>query len=180
MGLATTTLEMRSPEEHRERLHEIVKAASSVMVLARVAGQRGAKRDVIDGWPMALVRTADDTTMYAAVRLDADQAEELEHASQVTVVVLGAGHALFTAEARISRDPRLLDEVRRLGPGRPGVRDDVRTHRCGGAADPSLAIVVLLPLEGSYWNANGRHSYTYRFVPHVTRDHESDGVPIEL
>lgn len=178
MGLATTTLEMRSPEEHRERLHEIVKAASKVMVLSRGAGRRG-ERDAIDGRPMTLVRTADDTTMYVAARLEAGLADELERAAQVTVVVPGAWFALFTAEARISHDRRMLDELRVDPEAQP--RPDVCRQRLVGAGDPSLALVVLLPLEGSYWDANDRHSYMYRLSPqHVARDHESDGIPIEL
>ncbi|HEU4735302.1 MAG TPA: pyridoxamine 5'-phosphate oxidase family protein [Kofleriaceae bacterium] len=176
MGIATTTLEMRSPEEHRERLHEIVKAASTVMVLSRAASQRDA-RGAIEGQPMRLVRTADDTTMYVAAWLEAEQADELERAAQVTVVVPGACFALITAEARICRDRPLLDE---LGPDLgPGLGSNARRHSAG-APDPTLTIVVLLPFEGSYWDAGDRHSYVYRLLPQAPRDHVSDGIPVEL
>jgi general stress protein 26 len=148
MGIATETIEMRAPEEIRERLHELVKAAPMVMVLTRGEGERGA----IDGRPMALVRTDDDTTMYVAASLEVELAAELARAPAVTVVVPGAACALFTAEARISRDRRLLDEV----------WSEAWNRWSRGKSDPSIAIVVLSPLEGSYWEARDRRSYVYR------------------
>jgi general stress protein 26 len=170
MGIATATIEMRAPEEHRERLHEIVKAAPTVMVLARGAREAGGC-NVIDGRPMALVRTDDDTTMYVATSLDADQIGELERDPQVTVVVPGAAYALFTAEAQISRDRRLLDDVW-SGSWKQWFRRK---------SDPSIAIIVLSPIEGSYWEAKDRHSYVYRLRSLRTpRDHYSDGIPIEV
>jgi general stress protein 26 len=169
MGVATATIEMRAPEEHRERLHEIVKVASTVMVLARWAGGPG-RRDAIDGRPMTLVRTGDDTTMYVATSLDAGQVDELERDPQVTVVVPGAEYALFTAEAQICRDRELLDDV----------WSDAWNRWFRGKSDPSIAIIMLSPIEGSYWEAKDRHSYVYqlRLLP-PSRGDDSDGIPIE-
>ncbi len=173
MGIATATIEMRAPEEHRERLHEIVKAASMVMLLARGAGRPGggAGCDAIDGRPMALVRTDDDTTMYVTTSLDAGQVGELERDPRVTVVVPGAGYALFIAEAQVSRDRRLLDDLWRASWNQWFRRK----------SDPSITIIVLSPIEGSYWEAKDRHSYVYRLASlHASRDHYSDGIPIEV
>jgi general stress protein 26 len=158
---------MRAPEEHRERLHEIVKAASTVMVLARGAGGR----DAIDGRPMALVRTGDDTTMYVAASLDVAQVDALERDPQVTVVVPGAAYALFTAQAQIARDRRVLEDV----------WSDRSKQRFRGKSDPSIAIIVLSPIVGSYWEASGRHSHVYRLrSPQASRDLDSDGIPVEV
>jgi hypothetical protein len=203
MGIATATIEMRAPEEHRERLHEIVGAATTVMVLSRGAG----KPDAIDGRPMELVQTGDDTTMYVATSLDDEQAAQLERDPQVTVVVPGAGYALFTAEARISRDrqsrnagggdpdgdaggagvlPRGIDRQSQIaGGGDPDgdagtaggvprcIDRRLLEDRSAGSgtrlrhdrSDPSRTIVVLSPIEGSYWEAGDRHSYVYRLLP---------------
>ena len=152
MGLSTATIEMRAPEEIRERLHELVKATRTVIVLSCTPDDPSG--DQIDGRPMALVRTGDDTTMYLATALDVKQAAELERASRVTVVVQGADYAMFTGEARVSRDRALIDEL-----WTKAWRQWFR-----GKSDPAIAIVIVTPIEGSYWEDTERHSYLYRLV----------------
>jgi general stress protein 26 len=148
MGLATATIEMRLPEEHRERLHELVKATRAVIVLSCTPG------DQIDGKLMALVKTDDDTTMYLATSLDGKQVAEIERGPRVTVVLQGAGYALFSGEARISRDRTLIDEL----------WTDAWKQWAHGKSDRSIAIVIVSPIEGSYWEATDRHSYVYRML----------------
>lgn len=159
MGLSTATIEMRAPEEHRERLHDLVKATRTVIVLSYTPQDRLADVDVpsgdsIDGKPMALVKTGDDTTMYLATSLDAKQAEELERAPRVTVVVQGTDYALFSGEAKVSRDRELIDQL-----WTNAWRQWARNKR-----DPAIAIVIVTPIEGSYWEDSIRHSYLYRLV----------------
>jgi general stress protein 26 len=148
MGLATMTVEMRSPEEHRERLHELVKATRTAVVLSGTPG------DEIDGKPMAMARTGDDTTMYLASSFDAEQVAALDRSARVTVVLQGAGYAVFSGEARISRDRGLIDEL----------WSDSWTQWARGKWDPSLGIMIVSPIEGSYWEGTDRHSYLYRLV----------------
>jgi general stress protein 26 len=155
MGLSAATVEMRTPEEHRERLHELVKSTRTVIVLSCTAGALSSEQhDPIDGKPMPLVRTGDDTTMYLAGAFDAKQAAELERGPRVTVVVQGAGYALFSGEARLSRDRQLIDEL----------WNDSWTQWCRGKWDPTIAVVIVSPIEASYWENGDRHSYVYRFV----------------
>lgn len=165
MGIANT-MQIHTPEEHRERLHEMVKAAQAVMVLSCTSA-RGP-----GGRLMALVQTGDDTTMYVATSLDRAQAAELRSSPRVTVVVPGAGLAVFTAEAQISRDRGLIDEL----------WTSAWNHWFRGKSDPSLAIVILTPLEGSYWAAMDQHSYVYRLMspPPPPRERDSNGVPREV
>lgn len=151
MGLATATIEMQTPERHRERLHDLVKAVRTVLVLSR---DRGGERAVAQ--PMALLRTGDDTTMYAATSLDARQVAELARDPRVTVVVQGVGYAVFDAEARVSRDRSLFD-----GSGPEWWRSWRR-----GLSERSIATLVLSPIEGAYWEGAQRHGYVYRLVPH--------------
>jgi general stress protein 26 len=148
MGLSTATIEMRSPEEHRERLHELVKATRTVIVLPSTPG------DQFDGQPMWLVRTGDDTTMYLAASLDGKQAASFETGSRVTVVVQGVGYAVFSGEVRLSRDRRLIDEL----------WNESWRAWCYGKNDRTIAIIIVLPIEGSYWEGAERHSYLYRLV----------------
>src|SRR5258708_21286014 len=100
MGFATATIEMQAPEEHRERLHDLVKATRTVLVLSWGRGDGGER---IVGRPMALLRTADDTTMFVGTSLDARQLADLQRDPRVTVALQRAGYALFDAEAMISR-----------------------------------------------------------------------------
>jgi general stress protein 26 len=156
MGIATATIEMRSPEEHRERLHDLVKATRTVVVLA---SGTPADAEPIDGRPMALVRTDDDTTMYLATSLEV-RPGEAERSHRITLVLQGAGYALFSADARITRDRALIHELWSEA-WRPWSR---------GRSDPSLAIVVVAPIEGSYWEGTDRHAYVYRLVDDAPAD----------
>lgn len=165
MGLATSTIEMRSPEEHRERLHELVKAARTVMVLHGAATASG-----IDGQPMVMVRTGDDTTMYAAAAIDAAH-DPFANSPRVTVAVPCEESALFTAEAIVSRDRGLIDLLWR----------DAWRRWFRSKSDPALAVVIMTPIEGSYWERAVRHSYLYRLMPQAaSREPVSDGVPVEV
>jgi general stress protein 26 len=148
MGIATATIEMQNPEYTRERLHGLVKETRTVIVLS------GSSGSAIDGRPMALVKTGDDTTMVLATALDAAQAEELELNPRVTVVLQGAGYAIFTGEARISRERAVIDKL----------WTESWRRWCRGKQDPTLAVVTVEPIEGSYWEATDRHSYVYRLV----------------
>jgi general stress protein 26 len=148
MALGTATIEMQSPEQHRERLHDLVKATRAVLVLSCGCDDR------IVGQPMVLLRTGDDTTMYVATALEADQVATLSRDPRVTVVVPGEGCAMFEAEAAILRDRALLDEL------------PVEVRLWGhGKADPSITVLVISPIEGAYWHGAHRHSYLYRLVP---------------
>jgi general stress protein 26 len=156
MGMTAATLEMRTPEEHRERLHELVKSTRMVIVLSCASGALSSEpgQDPIDGKPMPLVKTGDDTTMYLAAPFDAKQAAELERSPRVTVVVQGADYALFSGEARITRDRTLIDEL----------WTDAWMQWFRGKWDPSIAIVIISPIEASYWEGTTRHAYMYRLV----------------
>jgi general stress protein 26 len=164
MGLSTATIEMQSPEEHRERLHELVKAARTVLVLHCDSDDR------IAGQPMALLRTGDDTTLYVAASLEPDRRVALSRGARVTVVVPDASGAMFEAEAMISRDRALLD----------GVSGAAWTLWGWGKADPSVAVLVISPIEGAYWQGSRRHAYRYRATPMRSGRELSDGVPVEV
>src|SRR5262245_25275669 len=107
MGITTATIEMQSPEEHRERLHDLLRATHTVLVL----GWGRAGDAPIGGRRMRLLHTDDDTTMHVEARLDAEELAALTRQSRVAVAVHGSCLALFDAEASISRssDGTLLD-----------------------------------------------------------------------
>jgi general stress protein 26 len=146
MGFDRATIEMQSPEEPRERLHDLVKAARAVLVLHCDTDDR------IVGQPMALLRTGDDTTMYVAASLDAARWAALSRAARVTVVVPDGSCAMFDAEAVMSRDRTLLD----------GVGGEAWELWVRSKADASLAVLTISPIEGAYWEGARRHAYQYR------------------
>jgi len=161
MALLTATIEMRAPEEHRERLHDLVTATSMVMVMSCAPGPgalvreaAASRSEAVDGMPMPLVRTADDTTMYVATALDASHAETLERDPRVMVVVPGEDYALFTADATVSRDRALIDSL----------WDESWRRWFRSKSDPSIAIIVLSPIEGTYWEDGDRQQYVYRLI----------------
>lgn len=143
MALGTATIEMQSPEEHRERLHEQVKAARAVLVLwsgssERIAAQR-----------MVLLGADDDTTMYVAGSIDAALAAVLVREPRVMVMVPGDAFAMFDAEAVIARDRF-----------RPGHADADAGRR--GEPDHADTVLIVSPFEGSYWTGRERRAYQYR------------------
>jgi hypothetical protein len=49
-----------------------------------------------------------------------------------------------------------------------------------GKADPSVAVLVISPIEGAYWQGARRHVYRYRATPMRSARELSDGVPVEV
>jgi general stress protein 26 len=147
MGLSTSTLEMQIPEQHRERLHLLVQATRTMLVLSGGGDERFA------GQPMVLLRADDDTTMYVAASLDRGQVAALGRDPRVTVVMQGSGYAVFDAEAQVLRERALLERLTR----------DEAAVLGRDKADPMLAVLVISPIEGAYWEGARRHAYQYRF-----------------
>jgi len=162
MGIATATIEMQTPEEHRERLHDLVTAVRTVLVLSSEYGNEGrneGRDERIVAQPMALLHTTDDTTMYVATLLDARQVAELTRDPRVTVVVQGGDCAIFDAEATISRDRRLVD----------GLASAWWKSWWRDLPDRSISLLVISPIEGAYWDGPHRHAYQYRLVPRAAQ-----------
>ena len=125
MGTARPTAEMQTPEQHRERLHEIVKSARTVMLLSHGADHE------ISGRPMALIRTDDDTTMYLVSPIDSQEILEIDRECRVSISIqVNDAFAMFDGEARISQDRGLIDEL----------WNDTWSAWFDGKDDPAIAI----------------------------------------
>jgi len=141
-----------SAQNHRERLHELVKSASTVMLLSHGDASK------IVGRPMAIARVDDDTTLYLVTGIDSKKVEEIQRDPRVSVAVQ-AGHSfvMIEGECRVSQDRRLIDEL---------WQDGWKPWFAGGKTSPEIAILVVTPSEGTYWDGglgNGL-SYLYRMV----------------
>lgn len=141
-----------APEVHREKLHDIVKGTRTVMLMSRGDGGK------IVGRPMALVRTDDDTTVYLVTGLDSKKVAEIEREPRVSVAVQGSGgYAMLDGTCRVSRDRALIDEL---------WDESWKAWFENGKSDPDIAILVITPNEGTYWDGGLGHglSYLYRMV----------------
>jgi general stress protein 26 len=141
-----------SPAQHRERLHDLVKGASTVMLLSH--GEAGK----IVGRPMAVARVDDDTTLYLVTSVDSKKVAEIHRDPRVSASIQ-AGHSfvMIEGDCRVSQDRRLIDEL---------WQDSWKPWFAGGKTDPAIAILVVTPGEGTYWDGglgNGL-SYLYRMA----------------
>jgi len=141
-----------SPQDHRDRLHELVKAATTVMLLSHGEGS------AIVGRPMAVARVDDDTTLYLVTAVDSKKVDEITRDPRVSVAVqTGHSFVMLDGECRVSQDRQLIDTL---------WQDGWKPWFAGGKTDPTIAILVVTPNQGSYWDGglgNGL-SYLYRMV----------------
>jgi len=141
-----------SPKEHREKLHGIVKGAHTVVLLSHGEGGK------IIGRPMAVARVEDDTTLYLVTGSDSKKVDEITRDPRVSLSIQnGDGYVMIDGDCRVSQDRRLIDQL---------WQDSWKPWFDGGKADPSIAILVVTPNEGTYWNGGLGHglSYLYRMV----------------
>lgn len=163
MGTAKST--KISPDDARQKLHDIVKATRNVVLLTHGEDHK------IVGRPMSNVRTDDDTTVYLVANIGSKKISELQRDPRVTLSVQGkGGTAMVDAEARVSQDRALIDEL---------WEDQWNVWFEGGKSDPEIAIVILSPIEGTYWDGDLGHglSYLWRMVKARVSGHEIEKKP---
>ncbi len=149
MGTAQTN---KTPEELRTRLHDIVARAHTVVLLDHSPDGR------IVGRPMANVKTDDATRVHLVTSMDSKKIAELHANPRVALSIQDReGHAMIDGEAHVSQDRALIDEL---------WQDSWKVWFNGGKADPNIAIVIVEPLEGTYWDGDFTHglSYLWRMI----------------
>jgi general stress protein 26 len=125
-------------EEAEKRLLEIMKSHGDVMFF---------NHDVdgaLCGRPMQAVRIDDDGTSYFATGVDSEKVADLRLDPEVTLSFQGGReYALVTGEARISQDRALIDQL---------WSDAWKTWFPDGKEDPSIAVIIVDPDTGTYWD----------------------------
>jgi general stress protein 26 len=152
MATAKTKQDNVSPKEHRQKLHDIVKGAHAVVLLSHGDGGK------IIGRPMAIARVEEDTTVYLVTDIESKKVDEISRDPRVSMSVQnGDGYVMIEGDCRVSQDRRLIDQL---------WQDSWKPWFEGGKADPSIAILVVTPNEGTYWSGGLGHglSYLYRMV----------------
>ena len=147
MGTAKTT-----KQDAEEKLHDIVESSRNVLLLTHGEGHK------IVGRPMALVRVDDDETIYLVASIESKKVSEILRDARVTIAVQNReGVAMIDGEASVAGDQRLIDEL---------WSDSWKVWFPRGKEDPDIAILIVQPREGTYWDQDVGHglSYLYRYV----------------
>lgn len=168
MGTVNKERNQLTPEEHRKNLLEILHNNRTGMLMTRSPEGR------ISGRPMGLARVDDDGTIYMTTGIDTPKAEELLSNSTASVTVQGHdGFAIIEGEATLSRDRVLIAEL---------WKPDWKAWYPEGKDDPNIVIIILKPVEGTYWSAGLGHglSYAYRVVKARVTGEEMDRKPDDM
>jgi general stress protein 26 len=129
-----------SEVRNRARLHEILAAAGTAMLLTR--GADGTLRHR----PVTVARF-DGEALYVATTLDGSQLIELTADPRVDVIIVGEGHhAALAGIAEISRDRALIDRLWDVS---------WASWFPAGARARDLAVLIVHPLAGEYWDGCG-------------------------
>jgi general stress protein 26 len=151
MATASKAQEQLSAEQHLANLRGIIDGARTVMLLSHGADGR------IEGRPMALVKTDVDQTLYLTTSIESNKVAEIVANPQVSVTASHEGLAIIEGTARISQERALIDEL---------WKDSWRAWYPTGKTDPTIAIIIVTPSEGTYWDMSMTTglSYLYRHV----------------
>ncbi|MDQ3367534.1 MAG: pyridoxamine 5'-phosphate oxidase family protein [Myxococcota bacterium] len=163
MGTITTRSEATSStDEARQKLHDIIDGTRTVMLLSH--GEDGK----IVGRPMALQRIDEHQVIYFAAGIEQKKVEELRRDPRVSIAVQNReGFAMVDGEATISQDRALIEDL---------WEDDWNVWYEGGKSDPSIAIIVVRPLEGTFWSQalGDGLSYLWRYAKARVTGHAMD------
>ena len=157
-ALPPTATSSTDDADHRRRLHEILDDAGTVMMITRTpAGE-------LHGRPMAVARVSDGDTLYFATGIGSPKVDELMADPRVTLVFQSkTRYATVDGTARVTRDRALVDEL---------WQESWKVWFPDGKDDPDIAIVVIQPDRGEYWDQSGARglSFLYRTArAYVTR-----------
>jgi general stress protein 26 len=138
--------------EAKDKLHAIVEKARTVLLLTHGEDHK------IVGRPMALVRIDEDATIYLVSGIGSKKVSEIMADPRVTIAVQDReGIAMIDGDVRVSQERTLIDAL---------WSDSWNVWFPRGKEDPEVAILIVEPREGSYWDQDLGHglSYAYRYL----------------
>ena len=138
-----------SGEEKQERLSELMAGFSTAMLVTRTddGGMRAR--------PLQIADRRDDGALYFSTAVDSPKVHELQADAHVAVVM--QDHRKFVSVsgiARVVQDRALVEEL---------WSESWRVWFPKGKDDPSLCLLVVEPLEASYWDMSGVRGVRYAF-----------------
>jgi general stress protein 26 len=136
----------KSHMEHLAKLLSILRSTDTVVLLTRNA-------DRIAGRPMALVDVDDDGTIYLTTAIGSQKAVEIAADSAVNITAqTSKGIVSIEGRARLTQDRAIIDNL---------WKDSWRIWYPEGRNSPSIAIVIVSPVEGSYWDTSIAHGLSF-------------------
>jgi general stress protein 26 len=132
---------MATHSEKAKHLVEVMKDFDAGMLVTRTSA------GVLRGRPMAIAKVDDDGAVYLSTSLDSPKVQELESDPRVTLQLQGkAQFVSVSGTATLRKDRALVDSL---------WKESWKVWFPKGKDDPSLAIIVVKPEEGEYWDNYG-------------------------
>ena len=144
--MATTTL---SEAEKRERLSELMAGFSTAMLVTRTrdGGMRAR--------PLSIAGKREDGGVYFSTAIESPKVDELHADPHVAVVMQDGGRFVsLSGVAHILQDRGLVERL---------WSESWKVWFPKGKDDPSLALLVVEPLEATYWDTSGATGIRYLF-----------------
>jgi general stress protein 26 len=136
-----------SDEEKREHVRKLVAGFDTAMLVTSARGGGLRSR------PLAIADNRRDGTLYFSTAIESEKVRELESDSNVNVVLQdGRRFVSLTGQARVVRDRALIHEL---------WSPSWKVWFPQGEDDPSLCLLVVEPVEASYWDAAGATGLKY-------------------
>lgn len=138
----------KSRAEHLNKLTEILRSTDTVMLMTHAEGS-----GAITGRPMALVDVDADGTIYLTTSIGSAKAIEIAADNRVAISVQSAkGIVAIEGEARLTQDRAIIDQL---------WNDSWRIWYPEGRHSPSIAIIVVEPVQGTYWDTSLSHGLSF-------------------
>lgn len=137
------------PVDHKQVLHETLKEAGTVMLVTRES------RGELHSRPMAVARVDASNKMYFATSVTSPKVAEIRADARVDAIFQSkTRYASIAGEATISQDRQLIEEL---------WQESWKVWFENGKSDPDIAIVILDPERGEYWDQSGIKGLSYLF-----------------
>jgi len=150
MGTHITNEVPESPKSHIDHLTKmlsIIRSTDTVLLMTRSV------EGAIAGRPMALADVDDDGTIYLTTSIGSVKANEIAADPRVNLSVqTSKGIVSIEAEARLSQDRAMIDQL---------WKESWRIWYPEGRHAPSIAIIVISPTEGTYWDTSLAHGLSF-------------------
>jgi general stress protein 26 len=128
-------------DDEQQRLIEVLSHFQVAMLTTH------AEDGELRGRPMLVTSLEGDGELVLCTRMDAAKVDEIEADPRCAVLMQGKTRwASLTGHARIERDRARIDAL---------WREAWRAWFPGGKDDPQLALVVVKPSNGEYWDESG-------------------------
>jgi general stress protein 26 len=97
--------------------------------------------------PLQVAEIDADNQLYFSTAIDSGKVKELEGDPRVCIAMQGKmKYASLSGRARVSQDRALIERL---------YKEDWKVFFPGGKTDPTLAILIVDPIEGEYWDNSG-------------------------